>query len=135
MREIQRCAAGSRIPRYYDYTEAFTEEGCSSSDIGKSANSLPFNMDQTILENETPSHRRRSQTLFGIIPGSAFYPAKLPTRHHRTTSGRSSSAVADSLNRKSSGGFSRRLIYPEAADRKVSTGPPRPSSLGLDSIE
>jgi hypothetical protein len=121
IREMQRSPTGSTIPQYYDYTEAFAEEGCFSSDIGASANSLPFNMDQTILENEPPSHPRRAQTPFGTMPGSAFYPAELPTKHNRTTSEQSKySAGANFLNRKSSQDFSRRSKTPHAADQKVS---------------
>jgi hypothetical protein len=124
IRGLQRSPTGSTIPQYYDYTESFAEEDCFSSDIDASATSLPFNIDQTILENEPASTPRRAQTPFGTMPGSAFYPAELPTKHNRTTSDQSKhSSVADIPNRNSSRAFSQRSKTPKAADQKVSTGP------------
>jgi hypothetical protein len=123
-RELQRSPTGSSTPQYYDYTESFEEEGCFFSDINASANSLPFNIDQTILENQLAFNPRRAQTPFGNMSGSAFRPAELPTNHSRTTGEQSKhSSVANIPNRKSSRAFPKRSKTPQAADEKVSGRP------------
>lgn len=125
IREMQRSPTGSTIPQYYDYTESFVEEDCFSSNIDASVNSLPFNLDQTILENERPSNPRRAPTPFGTMPRSRFYPAELPTKHNRTTSEQSkTSAVAGSSEGQSGRAGLKLGKSPQEGDGEVSARPP-----------
>ena len=118
---LHRSPTGSTVPQYYDYTESFAEENCFSSDFDVSTPSLPFNVDQTILENEPAPVFRRAQTPFGTLPGSAFLPSELPTKHNRTSSEQSKHSTAkpaaDVPSRRSSLGFAAQI---EAAGQKVS---------------
>ncbi len=121
---LQKSPTGSTIPQYYDYTESFAEEDCFSSDFDASTPSLPFNMDQTILEDEPAPVFRRAQTPFGTLPGSAFLPSELPTRHNRTASEQSKHSTAKPAaevpSRRSSLGFAAQI---EATSQKVSGNP------------
>ena len=68
-------------PHYYDYSESFLEQDCVSPTDDPSMVSLPFNMDQTIMEDEVVPKRRQAQSPFGTMPGSFFRPLELPTSH------------------------------------------------------
>ncbi|KIW63065.1 hypothetical protein PV04_09943 [Phialophora macrospora] len=76
----------STTPHYYDYSESFIEEDCFSPPDDPSASNLPFNMDETIMEDEDIPERRQAQSPFGTMPGSAFRPMELPTSHSRRPS-------------------------------------------------
>lgn len=125
VQKLQRSPTGSTIPQYYDYTESFAEEDCFSFDPDVSTSSLPFNMDQTILENAPAPIFRRAQTPFGAVPGSAFHPSEMPTKHNRTSSEHSkksnSRANAEVPGRRSSLAFSEKPAQTKIAKTEVSS--------------
>ncbi|ETI19418.1 hypothetical protein G647_09252 [Cladophialophora carrionii CBS 160.54] len=85
-RGLTKSPTESTAPPYYDYSESFLEEDCFSSPDDPSAANLPFNMDQTIMEDDDIPERRQAQSPFGTMPGSAFRPLELPTSHNRRPS-------------------------------------------------
>ncbi|KIW29627.1 uncharacterized protein PV07_05430 [Cladophialophora immunda] len=85
-RGLPKSPTESTTPHYYDYSESFLEEDCFSPPDDPSAANLPFNMDQTILDNLPAPERRQAQSPFGTVPGSAFHPLELPTTHNRRPS-------------------------------------------------
>ena len=85
-RGLPRSPTESTGPHYYDYSESFLEEDCFSPPRDPTAASLPFNMDQAIMEDEVVAERRHAQSPFGTMPGSAFKPQELPTSHNRRSS-------------------------------------------------
>ena len=88
MSRLPRSPTGSTIPLYYDYSESFAEEDCFETPMPPE---LPA-FAETLEEAETEcvisdSHRvRQAQSPFGIVTGSAFQPAELPTPHNRRPS-------------------------------------------------
>ena len=126
---LARSPTGSTIPHYYDYSESFVEENCFSEDRDAPNTSLPFNMDQTIMENEAVPIFRRAQTPFGILPGSAFRPAELPGKLDEipTEPAKQSptlqtplKAVTDIPSRRSSLAFSNQEEDPKTREETVS---------------
>jgi hypothetical protein len=85
-RGIPRSPTESTAPHYYDYSESFPEEDCFSPPGESSAANLPFNLDQTIPEDQVVPERRHAQSPFGTMPGSTFSPLELPTSHNRRES-------------------------------------------------
>ncbi|KAH0841722.1 hypothetical protein AYO21_01046 [Fonsecaea monophora] len=85
-RGLPKSPTESTTPHYYDYSESFLEEDCFSPPDDTAAANLPFNMDQTILDNLPAPERRQAQSPFGTVPGSAFHPLELPTAHNRRVS-------------------------------------------------
>lgn len=94
LRGLPKSPTESTTPNYYDYSESFLEEDCFSPPVDPSAANLPFNMDQTILENPPVPERRHAQSPFGTLPGSTFKPAELPTKHNRRASEQSKHSFA-----------------------------------------
>ncbi len=85
-RGLSRSPTGSSAPAYYDYSESFLEEYCSSPGDDQTVSALPFGIDQTIHEHGPPPTHPRAQTPFGIRPGSTYNPTELPTSYNRTPS-------------------------------------------------
>ena len=77
-------SAGSTTPLYYDYSESFAEVGSVSSDPDLSMPPIPFNIDQTILDNESAPLLRHAQTPFGTVPGSTVQPSEMPTESNQS---------------------------------------------------
>lgn len=88
-RGLAKSPTESTAPHYYDYSESFLEEDCFSPPDDPSAANMPFNMDQTIMENQMIPERRHAQSPFGTLPGSTFHPLELPTSHNRRPSDQS----------------------------------------------
>jgi hypothetical protein len=85
-RGLTKSPTESSGPNYYDYSESFLEEDCFSPS-GEATNArVPFDMDQTIMEDEILAEPRQAQSPFGTSPGSPFSPLELPTGHNRTPS-------------------------------------------------
>ncbi len=85
-RGLPKSPTESTGTHYYDYSESFLEEDCFSPPDDASAADLPFNMDQTIMEDKGIPERRHAQSPFGTMPGSSFRPLELPTSHNRRPS-------------------------------------------------
>ncbi|KAJ9614103.1 hypothetical protein H2200_002239 [Cladophialophora chaetospira] len=117
-RGLPKSPTESSAPQYYDYSESFLEEDCFSPPDDTSAANLPFNMDQTIMEDEALPERRHAQSPFGTMPGSSFRPLELPTSHNRRSSEQS---------KVSSHSFTG-VIPPRKSSLAAKTGQPRSAS-------
>lgn len=122
VRGLPKSATESPAPQYYDYSESFVEEDCFSPPLNPAAATLPFTIDQTILENLAVSERRHAQSPFGTLPGSTFKPAELPTRHNRRPSEQSKHSYSGVIPpRKSSLAARTTPMRTSSALKKVGT--------------
>ncbi|KAL2416756.1 hypothetical protein ABEF95_001433 [Exophiala dermatitidis] len=99
-RGLPKSPTESTTPHYYDYSESFWEGDDIRQPAELSAVSLVINEDVTAPENEGIPDRRQAQSPFGIMQGSTFQPAELPTRHNRRSSEQSKYSYAGVIPRR-----------------------------------
>lgn len=94
---LTKSASSTTSVNYYDYTEAFHEEEDFYSRHNASMASLPFSIDKTIREVESPHSDDYGQIPGNITLGSAVRPAELPTSTSHKKSLESSPTEGDKL--------------------------------------
>ncbi|EXJ90901.1 hypothetical protein A1O1_04007 [Capronia coronata CBS 617.96] len=85
-RGLPKSPTESTTPHYYDYSELFWDEESLQHPVGPPPAELPVNQDQPTSGNQPSPDRRHAQSPFGIMQGSRFQPAELPTTHNRRSS-------------------------------------------------
>lgn len=100
LRGLPKSPTESTAPHYYDYSESFWEEDSIHQAVDPAATDVPFEQAQPGLDNQPVPDRRQAQSPFGIMQGSSFQPAELPTTHNRRSSEQSKYSYAGVIPRR-----------------------------------